>query len=326
MDEQYKSIYSMSKQREKTPYRGEVDSRNTLNDLTGREWVYSLNSIELIEGEPHLLTGEKLNDLSEEQWTANQSPIIDTLYPTSGEHSHAHHIRRKHPSPKPPELMKQLIEFFTKKSGWVLDPFVGVGGTLLACSMAGRHGVGVDLSQDYLNLYRKASENLNLEPHKVYRGDARRLDKIFNEVDYQFDLVLTDPPYGDMLSRKRTGERKKRTGDDSPTPFTSDEGDLGNMEADQFYDALKSVIVQSMEFLKVKGYVVVFCKDLQPTAEHHNLIHADVVNALIGIPNLRFRGYKIWYDKSLKLYPFGYPHAFVSNQMHQFILIFRKEK
>ena len=303
-----------------------MDPRNTLNDLTGREWVYSLNSIELIEGEPLLLTGDKLNDLSEKQWAAHQSPIIDTFYPTSGENSHAHHIRKKHPSPKPPELMRRLIEFFTKKNGWVFDPFVGVGGTLLACSMAERRGVGVDLSQEYLELYEKAAENLNLKPQTVYRGDARRLDNIFNRENYQFDLVLTDPPYGDMLSRKRTGERKKRTGDDSPTPFTSDEDDLGNMGADQFYEALKSVIAQSMKFLKVKGYVVVFCKDLQPTAEHHNLIHADVVNVLAGIPNLRFKGYKIWYDKSMNLYPFGYPYAFVSNQMHQFILIFRKER
>ena len=316
----------MSRQIEKTTRTGTLDARNTLNDLTGSEWVYFLNSIELIEGEPHLLTGEKLNDLSEQQWAADHSPLIDTYYPTSGEESYAHHIRREHPSPKPPQLMKRLIEFFTQKNGWVFDPFVGVGGTLLGCAMAGRHGVGVDLSQDYLDLYHKASESLNLEPQTVYHGDARRLDKIFNEADYQFDLVLTDPPYGDMLTRKRTGERKKRTGDDSPTPFTNNERDLGNMGADQFYEALKSVIVQSMEFLKVKGYVLVFCKDLQPTAEHHNLIHADVVNILMGIPNLRFRGYKIWYDKSLKLYPFGYPYAYVSNQLHQFILIFRKEE
>ena len=167
---------------------------------------------------------------------------------------------------------------------------------------------------------------MNLELQTVYRGDARRLDEALNGANYQFDLVLTDPPYGDMLSRKRTGERKKRTGDDSPTPFTNDGDDLGNMRTGQFYEALKSVIAQSMALLKVKGYVVVFCKDLQPTAEYHNLIHADVVNTLAGIPNLRFRGYKIWYDKSLKLYPFGYPYAYVSNQLHQFILIFRKEK
>ncbi len=316
----------MCKQSEKETPKGVQDSRNRLNDLTGREWVYFLNSIELNEGEPDLLTGERFNDLSEEQWAAHQAPIIDTFYPTSGEAGYAHHIRKRHPSPKPPQLMKRLIEFFTKRDGWVFDPFVGVGGTLLGCSMAARRGVGVDLSQAYLDLYQKATETLNLEPQTVYQGDTRHLEEIFRGKDYLFDLVLTDPPYGNMLSRKRTGERKKKTGDDSPTPFTNEEHDLGNMPPEQFYIALKSVISQSMKFLKVKGYVVVFCKDLQPTAEYHNLVHADVVNTLAQIPNLRFRGYKIWYDKSLKLYPFGYPYAYVSNQLHQFILIFRKEK
>ena len=316
----------MSKQSEKKTQKGKRDARNALNDFTGREWVYFLSSIELIEGEPDFMTGEQLNELSAEQWAAHQAPLIDTLYPTSGEDSDAHHIRKGHPSPKPPQLMKRLIEFFTKKDGWVLDPFVGVGGTLLACSMAGRRGVGVDLSQAYLDLYQQAAEELNLERQTVYQGDAGGLEGIFRGKDYQFDLVLTDPPYGNMLSRKRTGERKKKTGDDSPTPFTNERHDLGNMPPEQFYEALKSVIAQSMKFLKVKGYVVVFCKDLQPTAEYHNLIHADVVNALVQIHNLRFRGYKIWYDKSQKLYPFGYPYAYVSNQLHQFILIFRKEK
>ena len=140
------STCTMSKQNKRKAQTGRLSERNTLNDLTGREWVYALNSIELTEGEPDLLGGEQLNDLSEAQWAAHQSPLIDTFYPTSGEQSHAHHIRKKHPSPKPPQLMKRLIEFFTKKDGWVLDPFAGVGGTLLACSMAGRRGVGVELS------------------------------------------------------------------------------------------------------------------------------------------------------------------------------------
>lgn len=316
----------MCKQSEEKICEGKYDERNNLNDFTGSEWVYFLNSIELIEGEPVLMTGEQLNDLSEKQWATHQTPIIDTYFPTSGEASDAHHIRKKHPSPKPPQLMKKLVEFFTKKGGWVLDPFVGAGGTLLACSMANRHGVGIDLSQDYLDLYQSACDDLGLTPQKVYKGNSLELQNIINDKDYQFDLVLTDPPYGNMLSKKRTGERKKKTGDDSPTPFTNEHQDLGNMLPEQFYEALKSVITQSMKFLKVKGYVIVFCKDLQPTAEHPNLIHADVVNTLVQIPNLRFRGYKIWYDKTQKLYPFGYPYAYVSNQLHQFILIFRKEK
>ena len=297
------------------------DPRNPLNDLSGSEWTYFLNSVEL-EGDEHNVG--RLNDLSEEEWAVASAPVWDTHYPTSGSQSDAHRIRKQHPSPKPPALMKRLIEFFTKKGGRVLDPFVGVGGTLLACSMTGRHGVGIDLSQEYLEVYRRASTELGLESQPFLCGDARNLGNLLGEVE-PFDLVLTDPPYGDMLTRKRSGDRKKRTGDDSPTPFTDSPDDLGNMSPSQFYEALKTVIVQAMQHLKPKGYVVIFCKDLQPTEDYHNMIHADVVATFADVENLRFRGYKIWYDKSLKLYPFGYPYAYVSNQLHQFSLIFRKE-
>ena len=297
------------------------DPRNKLNDLSGSEWTYFLNSVEL-EGDKYRVG--TLNDLSEEEWAISSAPVWDTHYPTSGTQSHAHHIRKQHPSPKPPALMKRLIEFFTKKGGHVLDPFVGVGGTLLACSMTDRYGVGIDLSEEYLEVYHRACTELGLEQQRFVCGDARNLGNLLGQME-PFDLILTDPPYGDMLSRKRSGEQKKKKGDDSPTPFTDSPDDLGNMAPVQFYESLRTVIVQAMELLKPKGYVVIFCKDLQPTKDYHNMIHADVVEALADIANLRFRGYKIWYDKSLKLYPFGYPYAYVSNQLHQFSLIFRKE-
>lgn len=298
------------------------DPRNKLNDLSGSEWIYFLKSVEL-EGKEHNLGS--LNDLTEMEWALAHVPVWDTHYPTRGKEAHAHHIRKLHPSPKPPQLMKQLIEFFTKKSGRVLDPFVGVGGTLLACSMAERKGIGIDLSSEYLELYHNASAELGLAPQTALVGDSRNLQEILKDTE-PFDLILTDPPYADMLSRKQSGDKKKKTGDDSPTPFTDQSNDLGNMPIAQFYESLKQVIGGAVQYLKPKGYVVVFCKDLQPTKEHHNMTHVDVVNALADIKNLQFRGYKIWYDKSQKLYPFGYPYAYVSNQFHQFILIFRKEK
>ena len=311
---------SRSKSEKKEPKR-RYDPRNRLNDLSGSEWTYFLNSVEL-EGNEHNVG--RLNDLSEEEWAIASAPVWDTYYPTKGPKSDAHRIRKQHPSPKPPALMKRLIEFFTKHGERVLDPFVGVGGTLLACSMTGRHGVGIDLSQEYLGVYHQASTELGLEAQPFLCGDARNLGNLLAEAE-PFDLVLTDPPYGDMLSRKRSGERKKKKRDDNPTPFTDSPDDLGNMAPAQFYESLKTVIIQAMQHLKPKGYVVVFCKDLQPTENYHNMIHADVVETLAGVKNLRFRGYKIWYDKSLKLYPFGYPYAYVSNQLHQFSLIFRKE-
>lgn len=298
------------------------DKRNKLNDLSGSEWIYFLKSVELEGDELNLAS---LNDLSEMEWAIENAPVWDTHYPTRGKEAYAHHIRKQHPSPKPPQLMNRLIEFFTKKGGRVLDPFVGVGGTLLACSLTGREGVGVDLSSEYLEIYHEAATELGLAPQTVFAGDSTNLRRILNNTE-PFDLILTDPPYADMLSRKQSGDKKKKTGSDSPTPFTEQPNDLGNMSMAQFYESLQEVICGAVQYLKPKGYVVIFCKDLQPTREHHNMLHVDVVNALASIEELQFRGYKIWYDKSQRLYPFGYPYAYVSNQFHQFILIFRKEK
>ena len=85
------------------------------------------------------------------------------------------------------------------------------------------------------------------------------------------------------------------------------------------------MLAGALAFLKPRGHLVLFAKDLQPTRAHHNMLHADITAELLKLPELSFRGYRIWHDMSQNLYPFGYPFAFVANQVHQFILIFRKE-
>ena len=57
------------------------DPRNRLNDLSGSEWTYFLNSVEL-EGDEYNLG--RLNDLSEEEWAVASAPVWDTHYPTNG--------------------------------------------------------------------------------------------------------------------------------------------------------------------------------------------------------------------------------------------------
>ena len=272
---------------------GAADPRNRLNDLTGREWTYALRS------------------------------VIATRYPTSGPEAYAHALRRAHPSPKPPQLMAELIRFFTRRSGRVLDPFAGVGGTLLACALEGRAGVGVELSAEYAAIYAQACDELGLAPQALVVGDARRLAEYPEVTAEPFDLILTDPPYGAMMARPKTGERKKQGRGDA-TPFTTDPADLGNLGYREFLAELRAVLTLAAEQLRPRGYLVLFTKDLQPTREHHNMLHADIVTELLQLPELTFRGYRIWHDQSQNLYPFGYPFAFVANQVHQFILIFRK--
>lgn len=236
----------------------------------------------------------------------------------------AHHIRRAHPSPKPPQLIAELLQFFTKKHGAVLDLFSGAGGSLLACSLEDRIGVGIDLNPDYVTLYEQANDYLQLSPQTYLIGDVCD-ELVYHRLgDTEFDLIIADPPYGSMLARKRTGHRAKRGVRDA-TPFSDDQADLGNMSREDFYTKLTNAIELASQHLRHHGHILVFIKDLQPTADHHNMLHAEVVDALRAITHLRFRGYKIWHDANINRFPFGYPHTFVANQTHQFILVFRKE-
>jgi hypothetical protein len=127
-----------------------------------------------------------------------------------------------------------------------------------------------------------------------------------------------------MLSRPQAGEKRKRTGRADPTPFTADSHDLGNLTRAEFLTALVEIAGLAAARLRPGGHLILFAKDLQPTAEHHNLLHADIVARFAAdLPALRFRGYKLWVDQTINLYPFGYPYGFVANQIHQYILIWQ---
>ena len=57
-----------------------------------------------------------------------------------------------HDTEKPIELMKILIENSTQKGDIVLDPFVGVGATVLACIESERDYIGIELDENYYNI------------------------------------------------------------------------------------------------------------------------------------------------------------------------------
>ncbi len=294
--------------------RGIYDNRNQLNDLTGKEWTFFINSVEV--------TDFAKNKKEFELWKYLQKSVIETKYTVNGENSFGHNLRKMHPSPKPPLLMKDLIAFFTKSGGWILDPFMGVGGTLLGASLLeNRNAVGIDLKKEYIDIYHDVCKQESLKEQLAICADSRNILTIEEIKNKTFDLILTDPPYANMLSRKRTGGDRKDKG-----AFSEDERDLGNIPYEQFLSELREIIEKAVFLLKNKGYLVIFCKDMQPTKKHHNMLHADIVNEISKIQSIYFKGYKIWYDKTINLYPYGYPFSYVSNQLHQFILIFRKEK
>ncbi|GAA8197731.1 hypothetical protein UBN66_03990 [Helicobacter pylori] len=107
--------------------------------------------------------------------------------------------------------------------------------------------------------------------------------------------------------------------------FTNLKNDLGNMNWQEFLEKFKQSVEYSIKYLKKGGHLIVFIKDLQPKGDKDNLLHADIIKTLNTINGLNYVGNKIWADLNVNLYPYGYPFSFVANQIHQFILVFKKK-
>ncbi|WP_232780952.1 hypothetical protein [Helicobacter pylori] len=90
-------------------------------------------------------------------------------------------------------------------------------------------------------------------------------------------------------------------------------------------EKFKQSVEYSIKYLKKSGHLIVFIKDLQPKEDKDNLLHADIIKTLNTINGLNYVGNKIWADLNVNLYPYGYPFSFVANQIHQFILVFKKK-
>ena len=72
---------------------------------------------------------------------------------------------RIHPTQKPVELIKKLINLTTKEGDVVLDPFMGSGTTAVACLEAKRNYIGFEVSKQYWKQSLERIENL---PKKLF--------------------------------------------------------------------------------------------------------------------------------------------------------------
>src|SRR6478672_4708207 len=174
--------------------------------------------------EPH--PANTLNELPGEEWLYFTKSLLSTAYPTEL----GHKARRAHGANKPPRLMARLIEFFTRSGELVLDPFAGVGGTLLGAAIARgpRRAIGLELDPRWVTVFDETVAALSAEREgagplladlgpndpggvrtfqpsalEMRQGDARELLRAIP--DASIDFVATDPPYNVQLPMTMAG-------------------------------------------------------------------------------------------------------------------------
>lgn len=273
----------------------EVSPRNKLNDLTAKEWIPETVSV----------------------WTQRG---------LGKNHAEAQ-IERQHPAPFSFQDVGRLIRFFTKADQVVLDPFLGVGSTLKAAAIEGRRGIGIELNPRYASLARERLEE-ELEPRLyktcdqvIIEADAR--DALLDVGEATVDLVVTSPPYWSILQKKDHKAKQEREVHGLDTQYSDDPRDLGNIEKYQdFLDQLMHIFELAMRSLKPKGHMCVIVGDFRHKSRYY-MFHADIMNGLDAL-GLVPKGINILYQRHKRVFPYGYPAAYVPNIHHQYIVIAQK--
>ena len=312
------------------------DTRNKLNDLTGKEWLQRTKSV----------------------WTSERCVEDRAAF--------------AHPAPFLIKDIRRLITMFTKKGMLVLDPFAGSGTTLMAAAMDKRNAIGIDLSSEYLALavsrlkdYLSGEESMLFNPEDLgdglakyipdiqldaeaekewnsflmnatnnhivlqsqngicqalLEGNSKLLIRDITEIDY----CVTSPPYHNILRNKGEGVRHDGSQTRQGVEYYSEyPDDLGNQESYQNYlNLLRDIFVEVYKKLRNNKYCTIIISDFTVDKRETNA-HGDVINIISDI-GFVFMGATILVQDSKVLYPFGYPYQFRINHVHQYLLNFLK--
>jgi DNA modification methylase len=290
----------------------------------------------------------ELNELPGEEWLYFTKSVWSTAYPSELGHAR----RKRHGANKPPRLMARLIEFFTRSGELVLDPFAGVGGTLLGAAIARgpRRALGIELSPTWAAVYdevvrESVAERDGLGPVLADLGPndpggPRAFDPSGLELRVgdalailptlaagSIDFVATDPPYNVQLPITMAGGRLAERHANRRTDYamvTDDPADLANAPSYAvFLDRMAAVLAQLHRVLRDGRYATLIVRDAYQGGRY--LFTGADLAARASAAGFVVKGDLIWYQAGTRLRPYGYPKAFVPNIAHQHILVLRKE-
>jgi adenine-specific DNA-methyltransferase len=140
-----------------------------------------------------LLSGNPLGKNPSDIWTIIQSDWDNEIWDIPNVKSN-HPEKTTHPCQFPIELVERCVLALTNEDEWVLDPFAGVGSTIIAALKNRRNAIGIEKEEDYCTIATervKALENGFLKTRPI--GQAIH-------VPSANDKVATTPQEWDNLS------------------------------------------------------------------------------------------------------------------------------
>ncbi len=262
---------------------------------------------------PRRQTTRRCNSLDGKRWLQNSISVWSELRKSAEE------LRLKHPAQFPVALAARLIEsYLPAEPRTVFDPFSGSGSTILAAAERGHHGVGIELSAEYVALTQtRLADRVLPGQVTLHHGTAADLRTLVAEESV--DLCVTSPPYWDILGQRRTADAK------AIRHYGNLPGDLSLAEDyDGYLDNLARVFGEVWRVLKPGAHCAIVVMDLRKRDRFYPL-HADLAARLIPY-GYHFDDLIIWNRQAEynNLRPLGYPAVFRINKVHEFIVLMQK--
>ena len=223
-----------------------------------------------------------------------------------------------HPAVYPISLPAHFIKLLTHEGELVLDPFAGIGTTLIAAQDLNRNAVGFDLKEDYIEIAKKrlAQSRLNTGAQQLMV-----LDESHNIPEYieenTVSLCITSPPYANMLNRPRLnksirGDQRKNGQYLKTQQYSNDPRDLGTMDHGNYSKALEEIYSGILPLMKTRAHCIINVNDVWWENKRY-LTHIHVIEALQRA-GFEFRNTFIWDKRDLvnRVGIFGWPNNFIS--------------
>ncbi|MFH1352099.1 MAG: DNA methyltransferase [bacterium] len=211
-----------------------------------------------------------------------------------------------------PQIPRNLIIRYSKVGDWVLDPMVGSGTTLVECILTGRNIIGLDINPEIVKIARRAMHfkrpyNVAKTKYSIRVGDSRKIAGIKDE---SIDLIITHPPYADII---KYSDKKI-------------EGDLSNIHnIDMFCLEMKKVAAECYRVLKQKKYCGILIGDTRRQKYYQPMAYG-VMQAFID-SGFKLKEDIIKHQWNCKTTPYWMKMSKIYNFlliMHEHLFIFEK--
>jgi len=241
----------------------------------------------------------------------------------------------RHPCPFNEEVCSIFINRFTDPGEMIMDPFLGSGTTLLSCLANKRHGIGIELMNNFVELsFERITERSDIlsvsqaggssclitpaSAFLILNADSKLV--LANMPNDMVDFIYTSPPYYGVL--QQVGERAHRRMDAGlPVKY-------GESLEEEFWREMKQVYEYCHRVLKIHRYMIIVIHDYYYKNDFFD--HPGDTVQVVKSCGFKLVGKQIFVDeyKRQPKYRMKVQHGCKNwplNMIHYYALIFEKQ-